>query len=275
VLLLGRCLEQLPRSEIILSSKMGRYGEAAFDFSAARVVPSLKDSLHRLKTSYLDLVLIHDVEFGDIDQIVNETIPALLEAKAAGLVRYIGVSGLPLNFLRRVVQLAPPNSIDVVLSYCHYCLNDTSLVEIEATTEELDSSHSCNAPGSGVESVLGSGSKSNPHVGLINASPLAMGLLTKKGPPTWHPAPEPLKQAAAAAATCSASSGFDISTLALKFSLKCPSVATTLVGMADVATVEANVTAAMEEMSGEEETCVERLLEIFKPVHNLTWPSGK
>ena len=55
-----------------------------FDFSAKRVAESIDVSLHRLGTDHLDIVLCHDIEFVPMQQIVDETIPALRKAKQAG-----------------------------------------------------------------------------------------------------------------------------------------------------------------------------------------------
>ena len=41
-------------------------------------------------------------------QIVNETLPALLELKAEGLVRHVGITGLPLAVYRAVLDRWPP-----------------------------------------------------------------------------------------------------------------------------------------------------------------------
>jgi hypothetical protein len=60
-------------------------------------------------------------------QVISEALPALAQLKAQGLVRFVGVTGLPLKALTYVLDRAPPGSVDVVLSYCHYCLNDTAL----------------------------------------------------------------------------------------------------------------------------------------------------
>ena len=128
-------------------------------------------------------------------QIVNETIPALVALKTAGLVRHIGITGLPLKLYPAVLSRLPPGSLDVCLSYCHYCLNDRSLVGILPQLEK----HS---------------------VGVINASCLSMGLLTASGPPDWHPAPQELKDAAARAAQVASGKGLDISELALMWAVQ-------------------------------------------------------
>jgi L-galactose dehydrogenase len=101
-------------------------------------------------------------------QIVNETIPALKKIKESGKARFIGITGLPLSIFTYVLDRVPPGSVDLILSYCHYGINDTALVDLLPYLK-------------------------SKGVGVISASPLAMGLLTDNGPPDWHPAPEELK----------------------------------------------------------------------------------
>jgi L-galactose dehydrogenase len=67
---LGMALEGR-RSKVILATKCGRYDTNEFDFSAHRVFASLDESLRRLRTDYVDLLLAHDVEFADLRQIVE------------------------------------------------------------------------------------------------------------------------------------------------------------------------------------------------------------
>src|ERR1039457_6127192 len=108
----------------VLATKCGRYGNADFDFSAARVKRSIDESLQRLQTDYVDLLQAHDIEFGEVTQIWSETIPALREIQRSGKARHIGISGYPLKMLRSVAKLAP---VDTILSYCRYNLLVTDL----------------------------------------------------------------------------------------------------------------------------------------------------
>lgn len=95
-----------------------------FDFSAERVTRSVRESLDRMGLGYLDVVHCHDIEFGDLNQIVTETIPALVRLKEQGLVRHLGISGLPLKVFSWVLDRLPPGTLDVILSYCHLSMND-------------------------------------------------------------------------------------------------------------------------------------------------------
>ncbi|CAN0920906.1 L-galactose dehydrogenase [Linum grandiflorum] len=166
---LGKALKALgaPRNQYIVSTKCGRYLEG-FDFSAERVTKSIDESLTRLQLDYVDILHCHDIEFGSLDQIVTETIPALLKLKKAGKIRFIGITGLPLGIFTYVLDRVPPGTVDVILSYCHYSINDSTLADL-------------------IPYLKGKG------VGIINASPLSMGLLTETGPPEWHPASPELK----------------------------------------------------------------------------------
>src|ERR1700744_92824 len=102
--LLGIALKEVPRESYTLCTKLGRYDLAHFDFSAKRVAESVDVSLHRLGTDPLDIVLCHDIEFVPMQQIVEETLPALRKAQAAGKVRYVGISGYPMKAFRFVLE---------------------------------------------------------------------------------------------------------------------------------------------------------------------------
>ena len=91
--LLGVALRDVPRDRYLLGTKLGRYDLGHFDFSAKRVVESVDVSLHRMGVGHLDICLCHDIEFVDMAQIVEETLPALRKIQAQGKVRFVGISG--------------------------------------------------------------------------------------------------------------------------------------------------------------------------------------
>ncbi len=241
---LGKALRGIPRDRYYLATKVGRYGDAEFDFSARRVTASVDESLSRLNLEHIDVIQCHDVEFGDLRQVVHETIPALRLLQEKGKVRFVGVTGFPLKIFRWVLD---HTEVDTILSYCRYCLNDWSLDPLLPDLGERG-------------------------VGVINASPLAMGLLSNRGAPAWHPAPAELRSSCARAAAFCRSRGSDIARIALQFSIANPQIATTLVGTASPANLARNVKWISEPPDPE---ILSGVLQILEPVHNLSWPSGR
>ncbi len=255
---LGAAIKDLPRDEIVVATKVGRYGAETFDFSAERVMASVDESLERLGISYIDLIQCHDMEFVHLDQILNETLPALSELKRLGKVKHIGITGLPLKIFEYILDRVPVGTVDCVLSYCHYTVCDSTLDNIVPYLK-------------------------SKHVGIINASPLCMGLLTKRGPPVWHPAPAELIHAAKAAADACTDLGVDIADVALQYSLKNESIATTLVGMCTTEQVEENCAAVIKAFDQQSQRhthdsafdhASQAVHDLISPVHNMTWPSG-
>lgn len=240
---LGRCLRGIPRHRYVLATKVGRYGDDEFDFTAARVVASVEQSLVRLGTDHLDLVQCHDIEFWPLQRVVDEALPALHELKRSGKVRAIGITGYPLAIFRTVLT---QTAVDVVLSYCHHTLLDNTLATVVPWLDEQG-------------------------VGVLNASPLAMGLLSTKGPPPWHPAPEGMKDACRAAAALCAKRGADLGQVALHFALTLPGVSSTFVGIGSLAELQADLAVVEQEADPELLAAVQDLL---APWHNHTWTSG-
>ena len=243
---LGRALREIPRERYLLATKVGRYGykEADFDFSAARVTRSVDESLARLGVEHVDFIQVHDMEFGSIDQIVEETIPALRAVQAAGKARFVGITCLPLKLFRQVMDRV---AVDQVQSYCHHCLNDTTLTGLLPYFQER-------------------------RVAVFNSAPLAMRLLSDEGPPDWHPAPAELKARCAEAARRCRERGTEISKLALQFSVANADVPTHIVGAATPQRVRQNIREIEEPPDAE---LVAEVLAILRPTHNVNWPSGR
>ena len=124
--LLGIALKGVPRDQYTLCTKLGRYDLGHFDFSAKRVAESVDVSLHRLGTDHLDIVLCHDIEFVELQPVIEETIPALRRAQQAGKVRFIGFSGYPQKIFRSICDLT---EVDCALSYNQYTLQNTRFAD--------------------------------------------------------------------------------------------------------------------------------------------------
>lgn len=241
---LGKALQQIPRDRYLLSTKAGRYGADEFDFSRKRILASVEESLKRLHTDYLDILFLHDIEFVPAEIIWEEALPALTELKEAGLIRFGGICGLPLPLFEAFL---PNANVDAIISYCHYSLNDTSLVNLLPLIEEKG-------------------------VGLVNASPLSMGLLGTRGTPDWHPASDELKAACMKAAEYCASHGADIAKLAVQFSTSNARIPTTLVSTANPANIRRNAEWVDEPI---DESLLKEVRELLAPVLNETWTSGR
>ncbi len=121
---LGKALEG-KRKEVILASKCGRYDLQDFDFSRKRILQSIDESLTRLKTDYLDLFQLHDIEFVDKKIILEEAVPAIQEVVQSGKARFWGITGLPVRYLAQIARETNP---DTVLSWLmQRILSDGSL----------------------------------------------------------------------------------------------------------------------------------------------------
>ncbi len=246
---LGKALKDTPRDAYYLSTKVGRYGENGvntWDYSAVRVKSSIYESLERLNIDYVDLINVHDVEFADLDQVVNETLPALVELKKEGVARHVGITDLQLENLKWVVERAPEGSIESVLSFCHYCLCDDKLGDFLDFFEEHE-------------------------IGVINASPLSMGLLSSRGVPAWHPAPKPLVEACRKAAQHCASRNYPIEKLAMQYAVSNPRIATTLFSSANPDNVVRNIEYIEESIDWQ---LVEEVKEIIGEQQRVSWANS-
>ena len=242
--LLGVALKGVPRESYSLCTKLGRYDLSHFDFSAKRVAESVDVSLHRLGCGHLDIVLCHDIEFVPMQQIVDETIPALRKAQKEGKVRYIGISGYPQKIFRFVCE---QTDIDCVLSYNQYTLQNTRFAD--ETVPWLE----------------------EKGIGAMNAGPFSARLLTNAPLPAWLKEPEDVKAAARAAAALCASRGVDIAKLAVQFSIGHPGIATTVAGSANPVNIRNWAQWANEPV---DEELLEEVLALFAPVKNKGHQEG-
>ena len=216
---LGKALKDIPRDKYILSTKVGRYGKDGvntWDYSAQRATESVYESMERLHIDYIDLINVHDIEFADLNQIVNETLPALVALREKGVVGHVGITDLQLENLQWVIDHSPAGTVESVLNFCHHCLNDDKLVDYLDYFEERG-------------------------IGVINASPLSMGLLSQRGVPHWHPAPQSLVEACQKAVQHCLAKNYPIEKLAIQYSVSNPRIATTLFSSANPQNVIKNI----------------------------------
>ena len=232
---LGKALKDIPRDKYYISTKVGRYGKDGvntWDYSAKRVTDSVYESMERLNVDFIDLINVHDVEFqgdmeGGLQLIVDETLPALVELREKGVVGHVGITDLQPENLKWIVERTPKGTVESILNFCHYSLNDTLLADYIGFFEQQE-------------------------VGVINASPFSMGLLSQRGAPAWHPASRDLKLACAKAAAYCQEQGYPIDKLAIQFSTSMnPRIATTLFSSANPKNVLKNIEYVNEPLNEE------------------------
>jgi L-galactose dehydrogenase len=241
---LGKALKG-KRDRIFLATKCCRYDIEEFDFSAKRVLESIDESLRRLQTDYVDVYQVHDIEFGDKEQVINEAIPAARKVQESGKARFVGITGLPVRYLRHVASQV---EVDTILSWAHY-----DLVE-----DEMDDVLTPFAREQGI--------------GLINASPLHQRLLTEKGPPDWHRSPKEVLDVGPKIAALCREHGVNVADVAMRFALDHPYVATTIVGMSKLRHVEQNV--KVLDFKNDPELLA-KIEELVAPVKNKMWFEGR
>jgi aryl-alcohol dehydrogenase-like predicted oxidoreductase len=246
---LGMALQGGLRDRVILSTKTGTHPRWYRDFSADATYRSLENSLRLLGTGYLDLVLVHDPL--DLDQALGPAgaFTALEDFKAHGM---IGAIGLGVRSHALHVEAIQSGRVDVVLTFLDYTLLSTT-----AATQVLP-----------LAAAHG--------VGVINGSPLAMGLLSGVDPdhylettPAWVRA---AMQADLPAARYfwrwARERGVDLQALALQWSMRDPRIGCTLVGAKTAAEVRHNIEAATMPLPAgiwEEVTALRAHLEVDAP----------
>ena len=242
--LLGAALRGIPRDRYILGSKLGRYDKAHFDFSAKRVVESVDVSLHRMGVEYLDICLCHDIEFVEMQQILDETLPALKAVQKQGKVRFVGVSGYPMKMFKFILD---QTNLDVVLSYNHYTLQNTMFGDLVPYLK-------------------------SKHVGIMNAAPFSARLLTNDPLPLWHKATPEVRHVVKSAADHCARRGSELAKLALQFSIANPDMTTCVAGSARADRVRQWAKWAAEPM---DQQLLLEVQAILRPIHNWFYAEGR
>ena len=251
---LGKALKNIPRDKYFLSTKVGRYGKDGvntWDYSAKRATESVYESMERLGVDFIDLINVHDIEFqaalpGGLQKVVDETLPALIDLKKKGVVGHVGITDLQLENLQWVIDHSETGTVESVLNFCHYCLNDDKLADYLDYFEQKG-------------------------IGVINASPLSMGLLSQRGVPQWHPAPKPLIEACAKAAQHCAEKNYPIEKLAVQYSVSNPRIASTLFSSANPENVKRNIAWANEEPDWQ---LVEEVKNIIGDQQRVSWANS-
>jgi L-galactose dehydrogenase len=216
-----------------------------FDFSYNSIIASADASLKRLRTDYVDLMQLHDIEFGSKEQVLNEAMPAILKIKASGKARFIGITGLPVNYLAEIARTV---DVDTVLSWAHY-----------------------NLLADGINAELVPLSKEKGF-GLMNAAPLVQRILSDAPLPSWHNAPQEVKAIQQPLLAICKKYGVSLSDLAIWYATLHPDITSTIVGMCDTATVQQNIKALELDVPA---GLLEEIAAEVAPVKNRMWFEGR
>ena len=239
---IGMALSTLPRSEFVLSTKVGRllvpvdgppgpneFVEPSFDFSRDGVLRSLEESLERMGLDSVDVLYVHDPDggvslHGDVSvpdhnsqQVLDEALPALADLRSQGV---IGAVGVGMNFWQMLARFARDGDFDCFLLAGRYTLLDQSaLPELLPLCQERN-----------ISIVIG-----GPYNSGILASDLSPGAKYFYR----DAAPEVLERARRIRAVCDRH-GVPLKAAALQFCLGHPTVASIIPGAVSVGEVEEN-----------------------------------
>jgi D-arabinose 1-dehydrogenase len=197
--------DTFPRNSYMILTKAGRIAADLFDYSAHWIRKSVMRSLERLHTDYLDLVYCHDIEFVSPAEVL-EAVCELRRLRDEGKIRYVGISGYPIDVLGDVAEMIlreTGEAIDCVQSYANFTLQNQTL-----------------ASPRGIERLRNAGVEVVP-----NASPLGMGLLRHQGVPVgamgdFHPASRELRATVREASDFCDRHGEKIEVIALRYALE-------------------------------------------------------
>ncbi len=203
------------REKIYLATKTGTHPEWRGDYSASGTRRSVENSLRLLGTDYLDVCLVHDPSRMDAVIAKDGAFEELQRMREEGLVKFIGLGVREHEFHRIAIETGV---VDVILTYLDYNLiRQTAADSLLPLAREND-------------------------IGVINGSPIAMGLLSGLEP---HPNSRPPDgEKAYQLWKWAEENNQNLLNLAIQFCLRQPLIHINLTGSKDAAEVEQNFVAA-------------------------------
>jgi D-threo-aldose 1-dehydrogenase len=236
---LGALLQQYPRDEFAVSTKVGRLlrpgpgdgddmSEGSFavpndrrrvwDMSEAGIRRSHQESLERLGLDRVDVLYLHDPEEGPTEQALEEALPTLVAMREEGLVSAIGAGSKDAGILTRIVKTG---LVDLVMVSGRY-----TLLEQPAAAELLPV---CEEHG----------------VGVVAVSVFNSGILARPEPPDdatyeYEAAPTVMLERARAIAEVARAGGVQLPDLAVQYPLRHPAIESVVLGMRTSSQVHQN-----------------------------------
>ncbi|WP_241487976.1 aldo/keto reductase [Leucobacter japonicus] len=244
---LGRLSNSIP-DDVIVGTKAGRYGFDEFDFTPERIRSSVDESLRRLRRDHVDILQLHDIDFGDLDRILTDSYDELVRLRDAGKCRAIGMTCYSVAATRRVLL---ETDVDVVLNFAHGTLLDDSLDTALAPLAR------------------------DRGVGVMNAAAVALGLLTPRVLESSDlvPMATPGSRAAARSmAACARDQGASISMLANQYAMQQIDCDTTLIGTTKLSHLEEAVAAAETPIDA---ALARELVGLRAPIRENQWNPGR
>lgn len=92
--IIGEAIRPVPRDQVVLATK-ALIGNPGTRSDPSRIVASLDNSLRQLRTDYVDIFQLHAVPPEAYVHARNVIVPALLQEKAKGKIRFLGVTETP------------------------------------------------------------------------------------------------------------------------------------------------------------------------------------
>ena len=203
------------REKVYLATKTGTHPEWRGDYSASGTRRSVENSLRLLGTDYLDVCLVHDPSSMDPVIAKDGAFDELQRMREEGLVKFIGLGVREHKFHRIAIETGV---VDVILTYLDYTLLSQTVADslIPLATEN--------------------------DIGVINGSPIAMGLLSGLEPDADSKPPDGEK--AYQLWQWAEENNQNLLNLAIQFCLRQPLIHTNLTGSKDAIEVEQNFAAA-------------------------------
>ena len=246
---LGKALNGIDRSRYYLSTKVGKYtdpndyGNDVLDYSAKRIYQSIEESAVRLGTDYFDIIHIHDIEYQNrkhTEWALTEGLDTVHQLKKEGRIGTVSFGIYPMDLWQRIFN---DYKIDAALVHNHYCINDTSLLQLLPIAKEKG-------------------------IGIINASPFGSGLLTDSGPADWHPANKEERVIFSRAAALCQEHETSIAKLAMQFSSRHADIPTTMFSSSNPQSVLRNIQWSEEPLDNE---LLIKVQEVLSLVINKQW----
>lgn len=224
---LGAALSPYPRSEYVISTKVGRlivpnespteFDDQGFvvpgdrrrkwDFSREGVLRSVDDSLTRLGTDYIDIIYLHDPDVSGIPDAAQTGAAALIELRDQGVVRAVGIGS---NSAAAVAQLFRESDIDLAMLAGRYTLLEPN--EADAVFEAA-------------------GQRAIVAVGVFNSGLLSTARPQPGAMYNYEPAPAELLARANWLADLAEANYATLPQTAIAFPLRNPKVASIAIGM--------------------------------------------